>query len=133
MKKRLRKKKHKGEFSEFGREFLIIMKPGPEENFDLHAHFELFMWVIDIVEKYKCSCGGSLDGNKICIVIELGRRKSKPSPDEKKELFRKEFLENPEVEAVMVGEEFDIWNARWDKIPDIEFTKEQLPNEWHKI
>ena len=72
MKKRLRKKKHLGEFTEWGRQ-LVIMR-NREEGFDefLDAFIE------EAIESNGCYCGGGGNGEKLGFVIELGRRPDDP-------------------------------------------------------
>jgi uncharacterized protein YggL (DUF469 family) len=68
MKKRLRKKKHQGEFSEWGRQ--LIIKRNRKDGFDefLDAFIE------EAIESNGCYCGGGGQEDKLDVIVELGRR-----------------------------------------------------------
>ena len=65
MKKRLRKKKHCGEFTEWGRQ-LVIMR-NQKDGFDefLDAFIE------EAIESNGCYCGGGGNEDKLDVVVEL--------------------------------------------------------------
>ncbi len=71
MKKRLRKK-HLGEYREWGRQLLVTLKS--EEDFD--EFLEDF--IIEAVEANGLYCGGGGRGEKVDIVVELGFLKDDP-------------------------------------------------------
>jgi uncharacterized protein YggL (DUF469 family) len=68
MKKRLRKKKHYGEFTEWGRQ--LIVTRNRKEGFDefLDAFIE------EAIEANGCYCGGGGSDDRLDVVVELGRR-----------------------------------------------------------
>ena len=72
MRKRLRKKKHRGEFAERGRQLIIIRdrKDGFDEFLDA--------FIEEAVEANGCYCGGGGKEDKLDVVIELGRRFDDP-------------------------------------------------------
>jgi uncharacterized protein YggL (DUF469 family) len=101
MKKRLRKKLHKGEFKELG--FLVEFDYADAENED---EFDQF-WVsfIDIIEQNGLGCGGG--GH---IHQEYFITKYKESVSEEKRLAIKKYLdEHPKVSNVIVGKLKDAW------------------------
>jgi uncharacterized protein YggL (DUF469 family) len=103
MKRRLRKKKHYGEFTEWGRP--IIITRNRKEGFDefLDAFIE------EAIEANDCYCGGGGKEDKLNMVVELGRRSDDPDARLKKIIA---WLEKrPDVETWKVGEEFDIWHG----------------------
>jgi len=114
MKKRLRKKKHLGEFTVWGRQLVILRNR--QEGFDefLDAFIE------DAIESNGCYCGGGGKEDKLDVVVELGCRSDDPDA----RLSRiKEWLSNrTDVENWRVGEEFDIWHGDFE---DIEGETEQ--------
>lgn len=68
MKKRLRKKKHRREFTEWGRQLVITRKR--KDGFDefLDAFIE------EGIEANGCYCGGGGKEDKLDVVVELGMR-----------------------------------------------------------
>ena len=68
MKKRLRKKKHCGEFTEWGRQLIIMRnrKDGLDEFLDA--------FIGETIESNGCYCGGGGKEDKLDVVVELGRR-----------------------------------------------------------
>ena len=73
MKKRLRKKKHRGEFTEWGRQ--LVISRNRKDGFDefLDAFIE------EAIEANGCYCGGSGKEDKLDVVVELGRRSDDPA------------------------------------------------------
>src|SRR4030067_1687793 len=73
MKKRIRKKKHHGEFTEWGRQPVITRNP--KDGFDefLDAFIE------EAIEANGCYCGGGGKEDKLDVVVELGRRLDHPA------------------------------------------------------
>jgi len=110
MKKRLRKKKHLGEFAEWGRQ-LVIMR-NRKDGFDefLDAFIE------EAIELNKCYCGGGGKENKLDVVVELGRRSDEP--DARLKRITAWLDSRSDVESWRVGEEFDIWHEDFQDIDD---------------
>ena len=110
MKKRLRKKKHCGEFTEWGRQ-LVIMR-NRKDGFDefLDAFIE------EAIESKGCYCGGGGSEDKLDVVVELGRRSDDPAARLKRIIA---WLEaRPDVQNWRVGEEFDVWHENFQDIDD---------------
>lgn len=72
MKKRLRKKKHKGEFKIFG--VPLVIKRNKKTDFDMF--FDAFLK--QAIEANGCFCGGGGKEDKVNVFIELGRKNNKP-------------------------------------------------------
>ena len=72
MNKRLRKKKHIGEFTEWGRQLVVVRnrKDGFEEFLDA--------FIEEAIEANGCYCGGGGKEDKLDVVVELGRRSDEP-------------------------------------------------------
>ena len=104
MKKRTRKKKPCGEFTEWGRQ-LVIMR-NRKDGFDefLDAFIE------EAIESNGCYCGGGGNEDKLDVAVKFGRR----SDDSAAKLGRiTAWLDaRPDVQNWRVGEEFDVWH--WD-------------------
>lgn len=112
MRKRLRKKKHLGEFAEFGRQFIIFRDRN--DGFD-----EFFDWVIeDVVEGNGCTCGGGGFGDNISLVIQLGRRSE--DPEGRKERIEKMLRAHPDVSKLLIGKELDLYHEPYEDILDSE-------------
>jgi uncharacterized protein len=111
MKKRLRKKKHRGEFTEWGRQLVITrnQKDGFDEFFDA--------FVEEAIEANGCYCGVGGKEDKLDIVVELGRR----SGDVVARLKRiTAWLDaRPDVESWRTGDEFNIWHGDFQDIEEI--------------
>jgi len=110
MKKRLRKKKHRGEFTEWGCRIVITRQS--KDGFDefLDAFIE------EAIEGNNCYCGGGGTGDRIDMVIELGRR-------EKDLIGRLSAItgwldKRPDVMNYRTGELFDLWNESYKEMPD---------------
>ena len=110
MKKRLRKKKHRGEFAEWGRQ-LVIMR-NRKDGFDefLDAFIE------EAIELNRCYCGGGGKENKLDVVVELGRRSDEP--DARLKRITAWLDSRSDIESWRVGEEFDIWHEDFQDIDD---------------
>jgi uncharacterized protein YggL (DUF469 family) len=78
MKKRLRKKKHRGEFAELGQQIVIIRNRKDDFDGFLDAFIE------EAVEANGCYCGGGGKEDKLDVVITLGRRSDDPEARLKK-------------------------------------------------
>jgi len=100
MKKRLRKKSYHGEFTEWGRQ-LVIMR-NRKDGFDefLDAFIE------EAIESNGCYCGGGGNTDKLNVVVELGRRSD--DPDARLNRIIAWLDARPDVENWKMGEEFDI-------------------------
>jgi uncharacterized protein YggL (DUF469 family) len=108
MRKRLRKKKHLGEFTEWGRQ-LVIMRNRKEE-------FDEFLdaFIEEAVESNGCYCGGGGKEDKLNVVVELGRRSDHPEARMAKII---EWLETrSDVQSWRMGEEFDLWHGNFQEI-----------------
>jgi len=108
MKKRLRKKKHRGEFTEWGRQILILrnQKDGLDEFLDA--------FIDEAIEANGCYCGGGGTAEKLSFIVELGRRSDHPD-DRLKSIV--EWLESrADIQSWKVGEEFDLWHGDYEDI-----------------
>jgi uncharacterized protein len=109
MKKRLQKKKHCGEFAEWGRQ--MIIRRNRKDRFDEF----LDSFVEEAVEANDCYCGGGGKDDKLDVVVELGHRSD--DPDARLRKITAWLEGRPDVETWKVGEEFDIWHG---DVKDIE-------------
>ena len=110
MKKRYRKKKHRGEFTEWGQQLVITRnrKDG------LDAFLDAF--IEEAIEANGCYCGGGGKEDKLDVVVELGRRSDDPAARMKR---IKAWLDaRPDVQSWRTGEEFDIWHGDFRDIQD---------------
>ena len=110
MKKRLRKKKHCGEFTEWGRQLVITrnLKDGFDEFLDA--------FIEEAIEANGCYCGGGGKEDKLDVVVELGRRSDDPAARAKVIIA---WLDaRPDVQSWRMGEEFDIWHGDFQDIGD---------------
>ena len=88
MKKRLRKKKHCGEFTD----------------------------IEEAIESNGCYCGGGGKKDKLDVVVELGRRSDNPAARLKR--ITAWLDARPDVQNWRVGEEFDVWHGDFQDIDD---------------
>ena len=110
MKKRLRKKKHLGEFAEWGRQLVITRnrKDGFDEFLDA--------FIEEAIESNGCYCGGGGKEDKLDVVVELGRRSDDPAARLKRITV---WLDaRPDVQSWRMGEEFDVWHEDFEDIGD---------------
>ena len=110
MKKRYRKKKHRGEFTEWGQQLVITRnrKDG------LDAFLDAF--IEEAIEANGCYCGRGGKEDKLDVVVELGRRSDDPAARMKR---IKAWLDaRPDVQSWRTGEEFDIWHGDFQDIED---------------
>jgi uncharacterized protein YggL (DUF469 family) len=116
MKKRLRKKKHVGEFTEWGRQLVIIRnrKDGFDEFLDA--------FIEEAIEASGCYCGGGGKEDRLDVVVELGRRSDDPAARLKR--ITTWLDARPDVQSWKAGDEFDIWHGNFK---DIEEEIEQPP------
>jgi uncharacterized protein len=103
MNKRIRKKKHVGEFTVWGRQ--LIVTRNRKEGFDefLDAFIE------EAVEANDCYCGGGGSDDRLDVIIELGRRSD--DPDARLARITTWLGARSDVERWRVGEEFDAWHG----------------------
>ena len=66
MKKRLRKKKHRGEFTEWGRQ--LVATRNTKNNAEAFQN----AFIVEAIEGSGCYCGGSLSEDKLDVIVELG-------------------------------------------------------------
>lgn len=110
MKKRIRKKKHYGEFTELGRQIVVTRnrKEGFEEFLDA--------FIEQAVEANGCYCGGGGKEDKLDVVVELGRRSDDP-PARMKRITA--WLDGrPDVQSWRLSEEFDLWHGDFHGIEE---------------
>ncbi len=110
MKKRLRKKKHRGEFAEWGRQ-LVATRNTKE---DANAFQDAF--ILEAIEANGCYCGGCLSDDKVDVIVELGRMSDNP---EAKFTKVTDWLDaRPDVAGWRAGELFDTWHGDYQDIDD---------------
>src|SRR4030067_2964313 len=110
MKKRIRKKKHHGEFTEWGRQPVITRnrKDGFDESLDA--------FIEEAIEANGCYCGGGGKEDKLDVVVELGRRSHDPAARMKRIMA---WLDaRPDVQNWRTSEELDIWHGDFQDIED---------------
>ena len=101
MKKRLRKKKHCGEFAEWGRRLVVTRNTGA----DAEAFQDAF--ILEAIEANGCYCGGSLTDETVDVIVELGRMAADP---EARFAGIAAWLDaRPDVEKWRVGPLVDLW------------------------
>jgi uncharacterized protein YggL (DUF469 family) len=102
VKKRLRKKKYYGEFTEWGRQLIVTRnrKEGFAEFFDA--------FIEEAIETSGCYCGGGGKEDTLNVVVELGHRSD--DLDAKLEKIIAWLVGRPDVQSWSAGEEFDIWH-----------------------
>jgi uncharacterized protein YggL (DUF469 family) len=107
MKKRLRKKKHIGDFTVFGVEAAIRLKDGTD--------FDEFLdnFVRDAIEENNCYFGGGGQGDKISGIIELGRKSDSPEIRLKK--ISNWIDINHNVERYAFGNINDLWYTDFEE------------------
>jgi uncharacterized protein len=108
MRKRLRKKKHVGEFAQWGRQIVIFRdrKDGLDEFLDA--------FIDEAIEANACYCGGGGNAEKLSFVIELGRRSDNPDAR-----FKKigEWLDRrPDILSRKSSDAFDLWHGDYEDI-----------------
>lgn len=108
MKKRLRKKKHFGEFAEWGRQ--LIVKRNRKDGFDefLDAFLE------EAIEANGCYCGGGGKEEDLDVVVEIGRLTE--DPDSRLKKIKAWLDARPDVQSWKVGEEFNVWHGDFKDI-----------------
>ncbi len=106
VKKRLRKKKHCGEFTEWGSQILIVRnrKDGSDEFLDA--------FVDEAIEANGCYCGGGGSAEKLSFVVELGRLSDRP--DDRLEKIVEWLKSRADIQSWKVGGEFDLWHGDYE-------------------
>jgi len=108
MRKRLRKKKHIGEFAEWG--FQLVVVRNRKDGF---GDF-LDAFIKEAIESNGCYCGGGGKEDMLDVVVELGHRSGDP---DKKRMKITAWLDGREdVQSWRIGPEFDVWHSerqRW--------------------
>ena len=114
MKKRLRKKKHLGEFKQYGFELTIKLKPGHS----VEEINDFYIPLLDKIEEKSLSVGGGGNGLEIgFFTTRRGPRRGKwfstQSATENDRVTMREIAESfPEfVESVEVGPLVDAWHS----------------------
>ena len=110
MKKRLRKKKHFGEFTEWGRQLDIARN----RNDGLDEFMDAF--IEEAIEANGSYCGGGGTAEKLRFVVELGRRSD--SPDARLKRITAWLDSRPDIQNWKVGEEFDLWHGDYEDMED---------------
>ena len=110
MKKRLRKKKHCGEFTEWGRQLVIV-----RNRKDLFDEF-LDDFIMDAIESNGCYCGGGGSEDKLNVVVELGLRSD--DPDSRLKRIIEWLNARPDVQNWTIGEELDLWHGDFQDLDD---------------
>lgn len=103
MKKRLRKKKHIGEFAEWGVQ-LVVMRNRKDE---YDEFFDTF--VEEAIESNGCLCGGGGKEDILDVVVELGPRSG--DPDAKMMKVTAWLDAREDVKHWRIGPEFDVWHS----------------------
>ncbi len=112
MKKRLRKKKHVGEFAAFG--VPVAVKLADKTDFDsfLDAFLE------EAIEANGCYFGGGGQKDRLSGIIELGRKID--LPEERLDRVSHWLRSNSNVAKYIIGEINDLWYGSFDDIDTIE-------------
>ena len=110
MKKRLRKKKHRGEFTEWGRHLVVTRnrKDGFDEFLDA--------FIEEAIEANGCYCGGGGGENTLVVVVELGRCSDDPAARLKR--ITAWLDARPDVQGWRADDKFDIWHGDFEDIED---------------
>ena len=118
MKKRLRKKKHLGEFTEWGRQIVVLRNK--KDSFDKF----LDAFVEEAIEANGCYCAGGGNEDMLSMVLDLGRRSD--DPDAKLERIIEWLETRTDVERWKIGDEFDLW---YGDLQDIDGAIERQSSE----
>jgi len=110
MKKRLRKKKHMGEFAEWGRQLIAI------RNTKIDAEVFQDAFIVEAIEGSGCYCGGSLSDDKIDVIVELG--KMSEDPEGKFSRVTVWLDTRSDIEGWRAGPLFDLWYGDYEDIED---------------
>jgi len=108
MKKRLRKKLHRGEFAEWGCQ-IIASRNTPENAEEFQDAF-----LLEAIEGNGCYCGGAFTDDTVDVVVELGRMADDP---ESKRAGIATWLEGrPDVKEWKASGLYDLWHG---ECPDL--------------
>lgn len=101
MKKRLRKKKHYGEFAEYGRQLIItrVRKDGIDDFID--------SFLEDAIEANSCFYAGCVNDVRLDFIVELGTRSD--YPESKINKIKTWLKSRPDVLSWTISQEFDLW------------------------
>ncbi|MDD5094972.1 MAG: 50S ribosome-binding protein YggL [Dehalococcoidia bacterium] len=113
IKKQLRKKKHLGEFREWGRQVVITLNSS-----EVLDQF-LDDLVIEAVEANGLYCGGGGRANEIDLVVELGRLTD--DPEARFRMVTAWLDARPDVVAYKADRLFDLWH---EDVEDMEGAHE---------
>lgn len=102
MRKRVRKKKHVGEFQEFGVELSVALRPGT----NIDAFLDQF--IMDAVEANGLAFGGGGREHALTGVLELGRRDAARG---KLERVKTWLLTHPGVASFQFDAFIDVWSG----------------------
>lgn len=108
MKKRLRKKKHRDEFAEWGRR--LVIKRNRKDGFDDF----LDNFIREAIEANGCYCGGAGEGDNLDVIVELGCRSN--DPDAKVTAIAAWLTVQPDIQGWKISEAFDLWNGNFEEI-----------------
>lgn len=110
MKKRLRKKKHRCEFREWGRQLVIARtrKEGFGEFLD--------SFLMEAIDAHGCRCGGCGKEDGLDVVVELGR--ASDDPDGKLRGITAWLDGRNDVASYRIGPLFDLWHDDCPELPD---------------
>ena len=111
MKKRLRKKKHVGEFKVFGVPFAL--RRNKKDDFD----FFLDTFLEEAVEANGCYCAASGKDNEFEGFIELGRQKD--IPEKRLENITIWIKSHPDIDKFIFGHTVDAWYGPFDELDEI--------------
>jgi uncharacterized protein YggL (DUF469 family) len=103
MKKRHRKKKHRGEFTEWGQR--LVITPNRKDGLDEF----LGAFIEEAIEPNGCYCGGGGKKDKLDVVAEFGRHSDDPAARMKR--ITAWLDARPDVQSWRMGEEFNIWHG----------------------
>jgi len=107
MKKRLRKKKHLGEFREYG--FTVrFSHPG----LTVEARDQLLDRYIDLIESLQLWSGGGGGRERVSFYVTAGHRKS--ANDEHRMTVERWLAEQPEIAEFKVFPLTDAWHGPFD-------------------
>jgi uncharacterized protein YggL (DUF469 family) len=111
MKRRLRKKKHLGEFKEFGVPFALRRKRKDDFDSFLDAFLE------EAVEANGCYCAGSGKDDEFVGFIELGIQKD--NPEERLEKIVIWMKTHPDIDKFIIGQVVDAWYGPFEEMDEI--------------
>jgi uncharacterized protein YggL (DUF469 family) len=118
MKRRLRKKKHLGEFAEWGRRLIVTRNTQAEAD----AFQDAF--ICEAIEGNGCCCGGAMSAEQIDVIVELG--KADDDPDGRFARVTAWLDARADVRGWQAGPLFDLWYGDFD---DLEGRDERRAGE----